>query len=189
MLVESPRGRTTDELSASNSIELTIDDRLELLERSRPDEALSIDEEGRCPGDAQGAPELGILDDPGAGLRVSRGALESGRIEPELLGPSLVVLGRKRLLVGQELVVHLPELPLFASSFRSQGGRQGIGMHREWLMLPDDPQLVLVGTGELRQRWLGPGTERALKVGEGNDGHRSPGLAPGRVVRAKGDPH
>src|SRR5262249_56990345 len=48
MLVESPRGRTTDELSASNSIELTIDDRLELLERSRPDEALSIDEEGRC---------------------------------------------------------------------------------------------------------------------------------------------
>src|SRR5205823_2266994 len=64
--------------------------------------------------------------------------LELRHVEADLLRILLERRTVEGLLVGEELIVHLPELALLARGHRSLRGRHGLVVEGERIVLPDD---------------------------------------------------
>src|SRR4029079_2541797 len=90
----------------------------------------------------------------------------------------------QRRLVLEQLVVHLPELALRVRGHGGLGGRLGVVVERERVVLPHEADLVPVLLLHLRQRRFHTAAERALEVGEDDDLERRRLRAlRGRVTR------
>ena len=103
-------------------------------------------------------------------LRVQR-RLELTHVEAEVLG---VLLERRAILVrlvGEQLVVHLPELPLLAGGPRRDGRGHGVGVERQRKVPPDHAHLPLVVVHHLGDGRLDARAERALEVRPLDDCH------------------
>ena len=84
-------------------------------------------------------------------------------------------LGRSSaVLVAEQLVVHLPELPLRAGGHRRLGGRLGVVVERERVVLPHHADLARVLLLQLRQRRL----DARCRTGTGSRRTRRPARAP-----------
>ena len=104
--------------------ELVVDDLLEGGERLRAEHGPAVDEEARRPAHAELAAERQVVVDARlAGVAVERGA-ERRQIEPQLDGVLLQRRAFEVILSREQLVVHLPELPL------PLGGHGGLGRQR-----------------------------------------------------------
>ncbi len=152
------------------ALELLVDLGLERLERLRARQELAVDEEGRRAARADLATGRRVGLDLGlALLRVER-RLELAHVEAQLLRVLLVGRAVHGLLVGEDLVVHLPELPLLAGGARRDGGRHGVGVEGQRQVAPGDADLALVLVHHLVDGRLDARAERALEVGELHDG-------------------
>ena len=79
--------------------------------------------------------------------------------------------------------MHRPELPLGGGGARRDRGRPRLGVKGQRQIAPDEPDLVGVLVAQAPERLLGARAERALEVGELDDGdlrRRPPG--DGRAV-------
>src|SRR5574341_539022 len=152
--------------------QLLVDDRLEVLERLRPADEPPVDEEGRRPRDPRLLPRLAVgVDDLGLLARLEA-PVEARPIQPDLARVALEV-GLGQLPVGaEELVVHLPVLPLVVGAVGGLGGlrRLLVGWERE--VAVDEPDLARVGREQVLHGRLRLGAVRTLEVGELHDGDR-----------------
>ena len=144
----------------------------EFLERLRPRHEAPVDEEGGRPGDAQGLSlgDVGV-DHRFASSRVE-GLLETLNIEPQLPRVLQEGVALELLLVGEYLIVELPELPLLMRGHRGGGRERRLLMKIERVVLPDDTDLIAVdllnlfeGRTDLRAEW-------SLELGELCNGDR-----------------
>ena len=151
------------------ALELVVDLGLERLERLRAREELAVDEERRRPARADLAARGRVrLDLRLALLRVER-RLELAHVQAQLLRVLLVGGAVHRLLVGEDLVVHLPELALLARGARRDRRRHGVRVERQRQVAPGDADLALVLVHDLGDGRLDARAERALEVGELHD--------------------
>ena len=76
--------------------------------------------------------------------------LELAHVEAELLRVLLEVGALEVLLVGEQLVVHLPELPLRLGRDRRLGRQRRVRVERQRVVAEDDPDLLAVLLLDLR---------------------------------------
>ena len=100
------------------------------------------------------------------GLGIVDGGLELGHVEADLAGVLLEIGRGQRLLVGEQLVVHLPELALLGRGHGGDGGGHGVVVEGQRVVAEGDLQVVLVDLLQLIQRALGARAVRALELGE-----------------------
>jgi hypothetical protein len=107
--------------------------------------------------------------------------LELLDVETDFLGVLLKIRALEILLVGEELVVHLPELALRLGRHSGLGRKRRIRVKGQGGVPEEVANLVRVVLDELVQGGQDAAAEGALEVGEGDDGDlrlaRSPGLA------------
>ena len=150
--------------------DLFVDHLLERLERLRAGERAAVDEERRRATRAElGGLILIGLDRRGVLRRVER-FLDLGRVEPELARVLLQARAIERLLVLEQLVVRLPELALLVGGQRDLRRRGGVLVERQRVVLPRHADVLAVGLHDLIDRRLDARAERALEVGELDDG-------------------
>ena len=151
-------------------LELLVDDGLEGVERTRTAQLDTVDAEvGRAArADLLGERHVGV--DLGLELVGVQGLLELGHVEAETLSVAVEVRARERLLVLEELVVHLPELALLAGG---EGGLRRKGrvlVEGQRVVLEGDADLARVGVEDLLDGRIDPRAEGALELGELDDG-------------------
>ena len=109
--------------------------------------------------------------------------LEGVGLEAGLLRVAREVGGRERLLVAEELLVHLPVLALVAGALGGAGRAEGVGVDRLQRQVAhhvEDLAGLHVLTLDLRQRLLGvAAAERALEVRELHQHQAGAGAALG----------
>ncbi len=178
-----PRG---DQLVGA--LELVVDDLLELLVRLRALHVAPVDVEVRRPlhADLLTGGQVGV-DLRLAGVRVER-QLELVHVEPDLLRVLVEIGPLQVLLVGEHLVVHLPELPLRLGGDRRLGGQRRVGVERQGVVAEVDPHLAVVVLHDLVDGRHDAAAERALEVGELDDGHLGVQRAPHGAVERNAEP-
>ena len=161
------RGAAGEQLVGAR--ELVVDDPLELLVGLRALDVAAVDEEVGRPrhADLAGERQIGV-DASLAGVAVQRG-VELGEVEPELLRVPIQAGAIQALLVREQLVVHLPELPLRLGRHRRLGGQGGVGVERQRVVAEEDPDLGRVRGGEPFEGGQRPAAEGALEIGELDD--------------------
>ena len=186
-LVSSERSRVAFHLAGRGrpgTAERLVHGRLEAGQRLRPREHLAVDQKGRRSRDA------GLPGDAHVFLHRRQEALvlerlaESGDIQAD--GPG-VLLQRgwvQRLLIGEQAVVHRPELALLVGGQRRLGGDLGVLVEGHGQVLDDEPDVLGVGDDELGHQRRRARGEGALEVDEHHDGD---GRA--RVALARGVSH
>src|SRR5207247_7995863 len=152
--------------------QLGIDHAGELFERLRSRQEAPVDEKAGRPGDAQ---RFCFGD-----VRIDR-ALDAGRIESRLellciqakLPRVLNEEGaRQLLLIREELVVILPELPLLEGGDRGHRRRHRVLMEIKRIVLEDDPHRVAVSLVYALEGRTDPPTEGSLEIREFDDRDR-----------------
>ena len=149
--------------------DLVVDDLLELLVRLRALDVAAVEVEVRRPlhADLRAERQVGV-DAALAGAAVERG-LELAHVEAELPRVLLEVGALDVLLVGEQLVVHLPELALRLGRQRGLGGQRRVGVERQRVVAEEEPDLVRVLLLDLVHRRNHAAAERTLEVGERDD--------------------
>ena len=162
--------------------DLLVDHRLERLERQGSGEEAAVDEEGGRSIGAHLRAVARVGGDRGGELRRLLVAAPAIHVEADLLGPFLVLRLGQLLLVLEHQLVHLPEFALLVGRQRGLGGGHGVLVEGQRLVAPDDLHVAFVCLEDLPHRRLGLEAERALEVGELDDGHLGVLRAhPGRV--------
>src|SRR5690606_37565263 len=147
------------------ALELLVDHALEGLEGLRTGDEATVDEEGRGAASAHPVGVGGVAVDVVAVLaRVERGP-ELLHVEADLLGPLLVVLTGELPLVGEELVVHLPELALLVGRHRRLGRGLGVAVEAQRQVPEDEAHVVAVGLQDLVDGRVDARAVGALEVG------------------------
>ncbi len=164
------------------ALELVVDDLLELLVRLRALNVAPVDVEVRRPlhADLLTGSQVGV-DLRFADVRVER-HLELAHVEPDLLRVLVEIGPLQVVLVGEHLVVHLPELPLRLGGDGRLGGQRRLGVERQRVMAEVEPHLAVVVLHHLVDGGDDPAAERALEVGELDDGHLGVQRAPHGAV-------
>ena len=128
------------------------------------------------------APSLSSASTLSLNLPESSAALNLRHVEAQLLRVLLERRAIERLLVGEQLVVHLPELPLLVGGQRRLGRQVGLVVERQRELLEGDAQLPLVVGLELPHRRHRAAAERALEVAPGHQRDRRRGRTLDRRV-------
>src|SRR6516162_4606909 len=128
----------------SSLLELGVDHLGERGKRLSAVQEVSVDEERRSPGDAELSRLRDVRLDLRLELRVVHRLGELRDIEIQILRVLDEVVTRELLLVGEELVVVLPELPLLVRGHGGQRRRHRVLMERQRHVLPDDPDRIAV---------------------------------------------
>ncbi len=167
--------------------DLVVDDLLELIVRLGPLHVAPVDVEIRRPLHANllAGRQVGV-DARLARMRVERG-LELVHVEPNLLGVLLEACPVQRLLVGEHLVVHLPELPLRLGGDGGLGGQRRVVVERQRVVTEEEPDLLGVVLHDLVDRRDHAAAKRALEVRELDDGHRGVGGTAHRTLQRHPD--
>ena len=93
-------------------------------------------------------------------------------VEAELLGVALELLALQRVLVREQLLVHLPELALVVrSSTRPRAAIASVVVEGQRVLLEHDAHVVAVRLDDLLDRAFDAAAERALEVAELHDRH------------------
>ena len=122
------------------------------------------EERGRAPGPARGGAGL-VLADAGVQGLVAHVGVEPLEVEAARGGVLAEVVGLEPGLVGEQLVVHLPESALPRGCLGRDGGEIGVGVHVLQRQVPHDvPHAVAEVGGQLGAHAGGPRAERALEI-------------------------
>jgi len=124
------------------ALAISLDDRVELLVRHRAAQRPAVDEEARGAARAEAGRHLLILLDLPLETCPVEGRLELVHVELQLLRVLLEALALERLLVGEELVVHLPELPLLAGGQGGLGGERRVLVEGQRVVLEDEAHVL-----------------------------------------------
>src|SRR6185436_2238634 len=124
--------------------QLLVDDLLEDLVRVSPADLAAVDEGGGRAVHVHGRALLHVGGDLRLVLVAVQRRLELGHVEAQLLGVLLQAGAVELLLVGEQLVVHLPELALLAGGPGGAGGGLGVLVEGERVVLPGDADLARV---------------------------------------------
>ena len=153
-------------------LQLAIDLRLERFERLRPRQEFPVDEERRRAARADLPALIAVGLDVLLELFTVERGLESAHVQPQLRRVLFQAGPVDIRLVGEQLVVHLPELSLLAGGAGRVGGGHRVGVKRQRQVLPSDSHLAFVFVHDLGQRRLDAAAERALKVRPHDDRDR-----------------
>src|SRR5215217_5166367 len=144
-------------------LQLLIDDALEGVQRLGAHERPAVDEERRGAAGAQAGALGGVRVDLRRELVLVQRGLELADVQVQLLRVLLQGRAVQRALVGEELVVHLPELALLVRGQRGGRGGLGVGMHGQRLVLEGDLHLAAVLVLNLLERRDDAAAEGALE--------------------------
>src|SRR5690606_39083840 len=156
--------------SAAGAAELLVDNGLELRERDRAVEGDSVHEEGRGSGHAGRRTRGHVVADHLRVLARLEAGVERLRVELQLLRVALERVHPQRLLVVEELVVHLPELVLVMRTHRGLAGLLRVRVEVEREVAEDHAHLLGVGLHDLFDDRPSACAVGALEVAELDDG-------------------
>ena len=152
--------------------DLVIRGALELLVGHSPAQRATVDEEVGGALHAQ-IPRLGqILVDHGLESVIVEGGLELGHVEANLLRVFLQGWPIEGLLVGKELIMHLPELALGPGCQRCLCGQRCLVVEGERILPEEDPHFVRVLLDQSVQGGQHAAAVGALKIRVLDDGHQ-----------------
>src|SRR5512138_2403390 len=170
------------------ALQLLVDDRLEGVERLGAGDEAAVDEEGGGSVHAHLVAGLLVLLDVRRLRPRVEALVELPAVDPGDLARRGLQVGDRELAVrGEELVVHLPVLPLIAGAVRGLGGLGRLLVHRERVVAVHELDLARVRREDVLHRRLGADAERALVVGELDDRHGRGGGPLRRADRLDGD--
>jgi len=145
--------------------------------------ACFVDEEGRGSVHARRRPRLHVLVDQPLLLSAVQALVELRRVDPDGLGVALQIRHRELVLVGEHLVVQLPEFTLVLRARARLRRLLREGMEVEGIVAEHQTHLAVVLLHQpLDHRVLAPAV-RALEVAELHDGHRSVRRPPRGTLR------
>ena len=162
--------------------QLLVDERLEAGQGLGAHQQPPVEEEARRPVDRELLGQLDVGVHPGPDLGALQGGLPARDVEPDLRRVFLQRGRVQRLLVGEHLVVHLPEPGLLPGRLCGERRRQRPIVEGQRPVLENDAQVVAVAARQLVQGGEHPGAEGALELAEGHHGDLG-GVypAPGRL--------
>ena len=104
------------------------------------------------------------------GLFAVQVSVEAGHVQADLLSIALEICRLQLSLVGEEHIMHFPELTLLAGGNGCLSSQRRILMEAQWVVLEDNADLVAIGVHNLLNGGIHTGAEGALEFTELHDG-------------------